>query len=410
MSLLLKAYTAIEQIFFFTLARKITGNISFLFLFQLLLMGLLFAMLDDGGVALDHYRPWLYGLCALSMASFLFTLFYLHFLIVRPVRAILDNFDAINNHQGDLSIRLPAFTYDEFRQLSLAYNTFADELAKMMGDIYSSADQATQTNYAVVDAMHSTVKSTCEQGQLSSEVLAQSMQVNDALADVETNTQQVAEVNEDNMAAATRSSSQLVALVDQIQGIGSLLSHFDSTVGNLRVNADNIRNILKMVEEFSNQTNLLALNAAIEAARAGEAGRGFAVVADEVRTLSQKVNGATQQISVFINDMDALVSNTQGESQQLLELTNTASGDINQTVAIFDEMLQSFSNNTEQLNGISKAIHQLAESYSSSHAAVTAISDLGGTIQRDMAAVEKQTEVLIRETESTQQQLQRFVL
>jgi methyl-accepting chemotaxis protein len=410
MAIFERIYKQVERKVFFTLGRKITGNIAFLALFQALLFGLFFSYLaNEPAKAAAQYRQWLIVLAVCSFVVYGFTIFYLCFLIVRPVQALLYNFDTINNQQGNLSIRLPAFTYDEFLQLSSAYNTFADNLENLMQSIYENAQQANEINAAVGQSVHHTQQSTEQQQTLTSAINNASREINAALTDIEHSTVQVASANTDNLNTATDSSHQLSHLVEQVNEINAHLSRFDTTVGKLRSNADNIRKILSMVEEFSDQTNLLALNAAIEAARAGEAGRGFAVVADEVRSLSSKVNDATRQINVFINDMEGLVSTTQDHSRKLIEQSQQTSQTIEQTSSRFDTLVNDFSENTLRLDNISSAIHQLAQSYHDSHSAVNTIASLGAEIRDDMCKIEQETLALHEKTKATRNQLRQFV-
>lgn len=410
MNILEKIYKLIERQFFFTLTRKIIGNIAFLALFHIAIIWLFFDHLQhNSSEDAQRYSQYLMALTFISACAFGFTVFYLHFLIVRPVRAMLKNFEDINNQQGNLSIRLPSFTYDEFQQLSSAYNTFADNLVKLMQEIYDNANQASEINGAVEHSVLRTLHSTEQQQDLTGSINSSSQQVNEAIQDIESSADQVFNANADNLKTAAESSKTLHALVDQINQISGLLSKFDATIGDLQTNTDNIRKILTMVEEFSDQTNLLALNAAIEAARAGEAGRGFAVVADEVRSLSSKVNNATQQINVFINDMEHLVTSTKDESGYLIERSGQTCETISNTSEAFASMVNDFSDNTNRLNSIGSAIHQLAGNYRDSHAAVNRIANLGTEIRDDMRTIEQQTLELRTETDITRNQLQRFI-
>jgi len=379
---MVELYKFIEKTFFYTLTRKIVGNLLFLYA---VLLGCLW--LARGG---NLPAPALIG--ALAVA---FSAFYLCFLIVRPVRTLLGQLESINRQQGDLSIRLPAFTFDEFRQLSDAYNRFVENLGELLRGVAVTAERANDSNRAVSQALHGVQGRTDQQLRLSSGISAASGAVNTSL-------------NEIRHDVARASSQQLDEAARDIASIGELLSQFTQTIAGLQTNAASIRSILQMVQEFSEQTNLLALNAAIEAARAGEAGRGFAVVADEVRALSVKVNTATQQIHDFINAMDVLVARSHSESATLDKRSQEARIAIDSTQSTFANMLRDFQTNTSLLGHINESVSELSQRYQSIDASVGEIASLGSAIASEMHALEDQSKALSAETATTQKKLSQF--
>ena len=390
-------YKFVERTFFHTLTRKIVGNLLFLFAFFLACLWL--AGLRGGAFALST---------AAGAVCFGFSTFYLCFLIVRPVRTLLGQLEAINQRHGDLSLRLPAFTFDEFQQLSTAYNRFVEELSSLLGGIAATAEQANHSDHRLNEALAGVLGRTDQQHRLSGDISAASANVNAALGRISGDVASLAGATELSGAAARASSQQLQVAATDIGAIAELLGRFNGTIGGLQENAASIRTILQMVREFSEQTNLLALNAAIEAARAGEAGRGFAVVADEVRALSVKVNTATQQIHDFINAMDQLVARSRDESATLDARSQQAREAIHSTQDTFGNMLVDFQHNTALLGQINGAVGQLAERYDEIDTSVSEIAAQGTAIAQEMRALERQSAALSRETAATRQKLSLF--
>ncbi|MBE0376576.1 hypothetical protein PPRY_a4174 [Pseudoalteromonas prydzensis ACAM 620] len=405
MSGYMRIYNFIEQSFFFTLTRKIIGNLSFVFAFQAITLIWLYKSLTSQNA--DTQLFWL--LTAIIITGFAFTVFYMRFLIVRPVTAMRDTLVQINSQDANLTAKLPHFTYDEFREISQQYNTFTDHLSQLLATTYQSAQASAQSNNQVTVSMQQTAQLSEQQIDFSQTITAASNQITDSLQSIVTNTDSVHQVNSEHVNFVTHSAQELTELVAQVKSISQVLSSFSETISGLKQNSDNIRSILKMVEEFSDQTNLLALNAAIEAARAGEAGRGFAVVADEVRTLSVKVSDATRQISDFINQMDSLVNQTNKESEQLVSYSHNAETTISNTSHGFTERLIEFEHNQQQLQQIVSAVHLLEQTQHQTHQSVEQIVELGSQAksQIDIALADCQQSQQL--SKQTQQQLKRFV-
>jgi len=403
-----KLYETIEKTFFYTLTRKIIGNLAFLFIFQAASFYLLFQY--DG--ATEQEKEFLATassvLLFLSLASFVFTAFYLHHLFVRPVKSLINNLDNIGSQDADLNTKMPAFTYDEFRHLSESYNAFTDNLLQLLRQIHQRAEFASESTSTVVDAINKANDNADQQYQLSDRIFSSSGQINDSITHIVSASDNVASSNSESLSKAKSASSELNRISKQIEKISVLLGQFAATVDGLQTNAGNIREILKMVEGFADQTNLLALNAAIEAARAGEAGRGFAVVADEVRTLSSQVSDATQQITSFINDMDTLVNETKDESENLLSQSAQTKESIQTTTETFSVMVGDFDNNTKEFAGISQSIHQLNQIYLATHESVESIAKLSETVKDQMLSANNEALVAKEQTEQTQTRLAKF--
>jgi methyl-accepting chemotaxis protein len=405
MSGYMRIYNFIEQSFFFTLTRKIVGNLSFVFFFQAITLIWLYKSLTTQDA--DTSLFWL--LTVIIIAGFAFTLFYMRFLIVRPVTAMRDTLIKINRQDANLAAKLPHFTYDEFREISQQYNTFTDHLSQLLATTYQSSQASAQSNNQVTESMQHTAQLSEQQIDFSQTITAASNQITDSLQSIVTNTDDVHQVNAEHLNFVTHSAQELTKLVTQVKSISNVLSSFSKTISGLKQNSENIRSILKMVEEFSDQTNLLALNAAIEAARAGEAGRGFAVVADEVRTLSVKVSDATRQISDFINQMDSLVNQTNKESEQLVSYSHNAETTISNTSHGFTDRLVEFEHNQQQLQQIVSAVHLLEQTQNQTHQSVEQIVALGSQAKAQIDVALSDCQLSQQLSEQTQQQLKRFV-
>lgn len=401
----MRIYNFLEKTLFFTLTRKIVGNLSFVFLFQAITLFWLYESLT-----LNQQSTGLFWALALVIvAGFIFTLFYMRFLMVRPVKAMRDTLININQQDADLSAKLPHFTYDEFRELSEQYNLFTSHLNQLLNTTYNSAQAGVQSTEQVTQSMQQTEQLSGQQIHLSHTIINASNQIAQSLQNIVSNTDSVHKVNNEHLNFVKLSATELSALVQQVKLITDMLTGFSATISGLKENSENIRSILKMVEEFSDQTNLLALNAAIEAARAGDAGRGFAVVADEVRTLSIKVSGATRQISDFINQMNELVNETNKESEQLITHSHNAQKSINSTSNGFTNMLTEFEHNQQQLQQIAEAVHLLEQTQNQTHQSVEHIVALGEQAKQTIDTALNDCQQSQTLSQQTQQQLKRFV-
>ena len=405
-----QVYNVVEKTFFFTLSRKIIGNISFLFIFQIINFYLFYSMLSAPPEEQHAMQGTVISVFVISTLCFGFTIFYLHHLIVRPVKALLSTLNHINHTQGDLSTRLPAFTCDEFSELSAAYNTFAGNLARLIAKIYQDAEKAAEANNTVSHIVDSVNSQASQQKQNSQSISQSAQDVSHRIDHIVSAAEQVSTSNEVNLNNAVTANDTLETSQEQISSITELLNQFASTVTGLQNNAENVRSILKMVEGFADQTNLLALNAAIEAARAGEAGRGFAVVADEVRSLSAKVADATQQISKFLNEMDTLVKETQNESGRLIDVSTAMNESVNFTRDTFATMMHDFNENIAAFSQILEAVNALSAQQQTAAGIATNIAAVSDDIQHQLEQTVNEASRAKDLANSTQQGLTQFVV
>ncbi len=231
-------------------------------------------------------------------------------MIVKPIVAAVDRLEEISLGEGDLTKKLPRFGQDEVGLLAEGFNMFVEKLRDIIHDVKDSAGEVST---------------------LSSQIAASAEEMSAAVGEVASQTTSVATSAEKSGRLAEDGKQIVMQTVSGMDEINVTVQESVKTVGQLGERGEKIGHVIGVINDIADQTNLLALNAAIEAARAGEHGRGFAVVADEVRKLAERTTRATEEIGGSIaaiqTDTQQAVdrmSRGQAQVQRGVELAATA--------------------------------------------------------------------------------------
>jgi len=346
----------------------------------------------------------------LLLASLIAVYLLMQKLVLNPVAEVTRSLASIADGGGDLSRRLSTDSRDEVAALAHNFNRVLEHISHIIRNVVSVNEKVRHNVSTMSHATESTVTSTSQQ-------LREIELVATAVEELSASANEIARHAGDT-AERTNATSILAEQGNEIvntslENVNRLTIQIESTAQKIQVlknNSVNIGSVMEVIRTIAEQTNLLALNAAIEAARAGEQGRGFAVVADEVRSLAQKTRSSTEEIESIIVQLQRAAD----EAHQAMNTSTAAARDTIDTASKVGGALDKIRSNISVINDmnhqIATASHQQSSVANEVSKNVTAIHALSEKVSANAQIVNTSGNQLSQESAELQKELNSFRL
>ncbi|WP_144393729.1 methyl-accepting chemotaxis protein [Pleionea sediminis] len=310
---------------------------------------------------------WLIIICAAAaIVAAIFISIWVIASIRKPLKEVVDVIS--NVAEGDLTRKINVDRDDEIGSVADSVNDLVEKLREILGNIASSSEQlaaSAEETEAIARQSDESISSQREQTELVATAMAEmTATVNEVANSANSTLQEVQGANSE-----TQNGQSIVR--QNIQTINNLAGEIESAssvINKLNEYSENIGSVLDVIRGIADQTNLLALNAAIEAARAGEQGRGFAVVADEVRTLASKtqestseIQGMIEQLQTGTKDAVSVMEKSQDEARVSVDQTAKAGQaleSITRAVGVINDMSTHIASSAEEQSAVTNEMHE----------------------------------------------------
>ncbi|MGR5176564.1 methyl-accepting chemotaxis protein [Vibrio mediterranei] len=289
-------------------------------------------------------------------------------ILFRPLNHVSQALAQIANGSGDLTQRIHVENQDEVGELAQNFNSFVGSLQQLIGHIRGQSEQLNDQSEQSAKRANRSVSELNHQQQEIAMVATAVTEMASATQEIASHAEQTAKAAQDSATSTNNGHVLVMETKSSINSLANEVNEAGNVISELNQHAQEISTVLATIQGIAEQTNLLALNAAIEAARAGEQGRGFAVVADEVRVLSQRTHSSTEEIKSTIDTLQR----TTGQAVELMESSSRlalhsvedadrashALEEINSAVALISDMATQIATAAEEQTHVTGEITQ----------------------------------------------------